>query len=92
MKLVNPTNVTKEIYKYGVELLERGWKGEPIRLIGLRLADLTSDNCKQISLFDEKIDDSNDKIQEVLDNISDKYGNSVIIPASLKVKEDKNDR
>ena len=92
MKLVNPTNVTKEIYKSGGELLERGWKVEPIRLIGLRLADLTSDNCKQISLFDEKIDDSNDKIQEVLDNISDKYGNSVIIPASLKVKEDKNDR
>ena len=92
MKLVNPTNVTKEIYKYGVELLERGWKGEPIRLIGLRLADLTCDNCKQISLFDEKVDDSNDKIQEVLDNISDKYGNSIIIPASLKIKEDKNDR
>ena len=45
-----------------------------------------------MSIFDEEKQYSNDKIQEVLDNISDKYGNSVIIPASLKVKEDKNDR
>ena len=84
MKLVNPTNVTKEIYNYAIQVLEKGWKKEPIRLIGIRLADLTTDNNKQISLFDKKIDESNDKIQEVLDNISDKYGDNIIMPASLK--------
>ena len=84
MKLVNPTNVTKEIYNYALEILEKGWKKDPIRLIGIRLADLTSDNSKQISLFDKKIDESNDKIQEILDDISDKYGDNIIMPASLK--------
>ena len=87
MKLVNPTNVTKEIYNYALEVLEKGWRGEAIRLIGIRLADLTSDNNKQISLFDKKIDESNEKIQEVLDNISDKYGDNIIMPASLKNKK-----
>ena len=87
MKLVNPTNVTKEIYNYALEVLEKGWRGEPIRLIGIRLADLTSDNNKQISLFDKKIDESNEKIQEVLDSISDKYGDNIIMPASLKNKK-----
>ena len=87
MKLVNPTNVTKEIYKYACEVLKNGWKNEPIRLIGIRLDNLTVDNHKQISLFDEKKDDNNEKIQEVLDNISDKYGDNIIIPASLKEKD-----
>ncbi len=86
MKLVNPTNVTSEIYNYALEILEKGWRGEPLRLIGIRLADFTNDNSKQISLFDTVKDTGNDKIQEVLDNISDKYGDGVIMPASLKKK------
>ena len=85
MKLVNPTNITSEIYKYALEVLERGWKKDAIRLIGIRLSDFTDDNSKQLSLFDEDKNDSNDKIQEVLDNISDKFGDNVIIPASLKI-------
>ena len=87
MKLVNPTNVTKEIYKYACEVLEKGWKKEPIRLIGIRLDNLTTSSEKQLSLFDDRKDESNDKIQEVLDNISDKYGDNIIIPASLKEKD-----
>ena len=54
MKLVNPTNVTKEIYKYACGVLEKGWKRDPIRLIGIRLDNLTTSNDKQISLFDER--------------------------------------
>ena len=87
MKLVNPTNVTKEIYEYALKVFDRGWRREPLRLIGIRLGDLTTDNNKQISLFDTKLSESNDKIQKVLDNISDKYGDNVIMPASLKEKD-----
>ena len=86
MKLVNPTNVTSEIYKYACEVLEKGWKKEPLRLIGIRLDNLTSNSDKQISIFDTDTNDSNDKIQKVLDNISDKYGDNIIMPASLKEK------
>lgn len=84
MKLVNPTNVTSEIYQATLEILDKGWRGEPLRLIGIRLADFTQDNNKQLSLFDVEKDFYNDKIQEVMDDISEKYGDGVIIPASLK--------
>lgn len=90
MKLVNPTNVSAEIYKYSLEVLKNGWRGEPLRLIGIRLADLTNTNSKQLSLFDDNNDNSNDKIQEVIDDIALKFGENAIIPASLKVKESKN--
>lgn len=84
MKLVNPTNVTSEIYNYAIEVLNNGYRGEMLRLIGIRLADFTKDNNKQISLFDKESDSGNDKIQAVMDSISDKYGDGIIIPASLK--------
>lgn len=84
MKLVNPTNVTADIYKVAVSILNNGWRGEPLRLIGIRLADFTYDNSKQISIFDQEKDLHSDKIQEVLDDISNKYGDGIIIPASFK--------
>lgn len=84
MKLVNPTNVTSEVYQAVLDILNRGWKGEALRLIGIRLSDFTTDNNKQISIFDKEKDFHSDKIQEVMDSISDKYGDGVIIPASLK--------
>ncbi|MDD6223571.1 MAG: DNA polymerase IV [bacterium] len=84
IKLVNPTNVTEEIYKASLQILKQGWKGEPLRLMGIRLSDFTHHNHKQVSLFDTEKDFHNDKIQEVLDDITDKFGEGVIIPASLK--------
>ena len=92
IKLSNPTSATNEIYEYAKEALLRGWKKEPIRLIGIRLSDFTKSNDKQISLFDEEKSYSNDKIQEVIDDITDKFGDNIIMPASLKVKDsDKNE-
>ena len=87
MKIMNPTNTTSEIYQYAIEILNKGWRGEPLRLIGIRLADFTHDNHHQLSLFEQEKDLSQDKIQEILDDISEKYGDGVIIPAVLKQKK-----
>lgn len=86
MKLVNPTNITSEIYNISVEVFDKGWRGEMLRLIGIRLSDFTSLNNKQMSLFDKETDINNNKIQEIMDDIADKYGDGVIIPASMKRK------
>lgn len=83
-KLINPTNVTEEIYKVCVGLLDKGWRGEPIRLVGIRLADFTNNNTKQMSIFDQEKDLHTDKIQSILDDITDKFGDGIIMPASLK--------
>ena len=87
-KLVNPTNATEEVYKISCKLLKNTWKGEPIRLIGIRLSDFTSDNQKQVSLFESESERNVDKLQSVIDNINDKYGNMKVMPASMK--KDKN--
>lgn len=84
-KLENPTNVSTEIFKKAYALFERAWKGEPIRLIGIRLGDFVKTNITQISFFDvNTIDDGSLKVQEAVDQIRDKFGKNVIIPASLK--------
>lgn len=84
-KLSNPTNDTKEIYKKVVEVFEKNFKKEPLRLIGVRLADLTEKKNEQISIFEieeEKEDNSN--IQKTIDELNKKFGSDLIISASLK--------
>lgn len=83
-KLSNPTNKTEIIYQTIVDLLEKYWKKDPIRLIGVRLADLCSNRKTQVSLFDEEeLEDDSSSIQKTIDDINSKFGNNFIIPASL---------
>jgi len=86
-KLVNPTNATEEIYKISCSLLEKTWRGDPIRLIGIRLSNFTTDSRKQVSLFEKESEVNIDKLQSTLDTINDKYGNMKIMPASMQIKK-----
>ncbi len=88
-KLENPTSNTKDLYKLVVNIFEKSYKDDPIRLIGVRLADLTSKNDKQLSIFDEDKSEKKDDIQETLDSINQKFGKSLIIPASIKLINEK---
>lgn len=91
-KLPKPTNSTKEIYHLVIEIFRKSYKNDPIRLIGIRLADLTEKSDYQLSLFDNNdTQDEKNNIQATLDNINKKYGKSLIAPASIKMidKKDK---
>ena len=84
--LDKPTNNTKEILKKIYEVFDNNYKEDEIRLIGARLANLTSTKEEQISLFDqEENDEKEDNIQKTIDNINNKFGKSLIKPASLKL-------
>ncbi len=84
-KLKNPTNVTKEIYNISKEVLKEFYKGEPIRLIGLRLDNLTIKDTYQINLFENLEEKSKEeKVDKVIDEINNKLGKNIIIKASLK--------
>lgn len=87
-KLENPTNNTKEIYKLVISVFNKSYKNDPIRLIGIRLADLTDKKESQLTLFDneekEEIE-KYDEVQKTIDQINEKFGKSLIAPASLKV-------
>ena len=47
-----------------------------------------NDNISIENVF-EKYDESDHKFQKTIDNINDRFGNNVIMPASLFKKEDK---
>lgn len=86
-KLVNPVSSNEDIYENACNLLESMWQGDPIRLVGLRVSDLTDNTYEQVSLFDE-VGKSNkrNKVQKVLDSINKKYGNDTIKSAALYKK------
>lgn len=88
-KLVNPISSNEDIYENACELLKSMWKGDPIRLVGIRVTDLTDKTYEQISLFEEagKIE-KRDKVQKAMDEINKKYGSNTIKSAALFNNQD----
>ena len=87
-KLPYLTKSTKEIYKLVIKIFETSYKKDPIRLIGVRLADLKETKEKQISLFDDADNEEEtqeEEIQKTIDDINQKFGKSIVAPASLKI-------
>lgn len=83
-KLENPTDVTDEIYKNARRLFTEFWKGQPLRLIGVALTNLTEDSFEQLSLFEDTQDkERRQKLDTAMDAIRSKYGNSMITRASI---------
>lgn len=90
IKLPNSTNNTNVIFEEVKKLLMLGWRKDYIRLIGIRLGDISENFRKQISLFDIK-EDSNfdDKFQETMDEINNRFGKNTLYPASMKNTKNK---
>lgn len=89
-KLPNATASTKEIFKHAKELLEQMYrKGTAIRLIGVRVEDLTDKEDMQISLFnDEAKNEKQEKLDKTIDKLKEKYGYNFITRAGKMGVED----
>ena len=60
------------------------WNEEGIRLVGVALSSLVSDNNHQISLFEDiNKKEANEKLDKVVDELKKTYGNQIINKASL---------
>ena len=68
------------------------YKGDKIRLIGIRVDGLCEKNEIQLSLFDEKDDDKNKKIDKAIDLIKEKYGYGIIKKAGEMNQEEKQNK
>lgn len=64
--------------------LTEAWKGEPLRLIGVALTNLTDESFEQLSLFeDNEKKERNRKLDATMDAIRQKFGNDKITRASI---------
>lgn len=80
-KIDYPENTTKGIYKIAKELLEDLYKGDSIRLIGIRVEKLCDEKEIQLSLFTSIDNKKQEKLDKTLDSIREKYGENYITRA-----------
>lgn len=80
-KIDYPENTTKGIYNIAKDLLRELYKGEAIRLIGVRVEKLSNENEVQLSLFSSADNKKQEKLDKTLDSLKEKYGNEVITRA-----------
>lgn len=88
-KLMNPTSNTKDIYMIAKELLNEMYKkGTFIRLVGLRVDSLIEKDEMQLSLFSNEEEKKQEKLDEVVDKLKEKYGYNSITRAGKLHSED----
>ena len=88
-KLMNATSNTRDVYQTAKELLEEMYKpGTFIRLVGLRVDNLVDKDEVQLSLFNNEDDEKQEKLDEVVDKLKEKYGyNSITRAGKLHSEE-----
>jgi len=79
-----------ELYNVAVSLLKRVWNGDAIRHIAISVSNFTLNKDRQLSLFEnENIQLTNDKWQDVIDNLRNKFGDDKIIYGDMAKTIDK---
>ena len=88
-RLETPISNTKEIYAEAKMLLNEMYKqGMAIRLVGVRTDNLVQKNELQLSLFNNSDNEKQDKIDNTIDKLKEKYGYDFITRASNLNLED----
>lgn len=82
VKLENSISNDDDIYNIAIKIFKELWNGEDgVRAVCVFVSGLSSERRLQLSLFEENNDNDlrkDDKLQGVIDNIRDKFGNASI--------------
>lgn len=82
-KLMNPTDISKEVYQISKQLFKELWDGyTPLRLLGVSLTDLTHEDTPQMSLFADEGRDKARRLDKAYDAINSKFGAATIMRGS----------
>lgn len=80
-RLESPTDVTDEIFETVTELFQELWRGEPLRLLGIALSDVTKEDYEQVSLFRDEKREKAKKLDAAMDQIRGKFGRNAVFRA-----------
>lgn len=78
-KLSYFTDCTNDIYKNICKLFDANWDKRPIRQLGVSVTDLEFAQFQQLSIFKDRNLLNNEKLDKVIDNIRERYGDTAII-------------
>lgn len=81
--LMNPTDISKEVYQISKELFDELWDGvTPLRLLGIALTNITREETMQFSLFQDESREKARKIDKAKDALNAKFGSETIVRGS----------
>ncbi len=82
-KLSRPTDDTSAIYQTVRQLFSEVWHGQPIRLLGVRLSNLTDCSHYQLSLLDYQTAEKRHQLNQTIDALRQRYGRNSIFRATF---------
>jgi len=93
-KLSSYIETKEDILRVASELLENHWNLEPIRLLGITVADLQQKHqaAQQLDLFTYEKEVEKEKLYEVMDQLAEKYGKNTFIDIETTVSDKDNHR
>ena len=81
--LMNPTDISKEVYEISKELFDELWDGvTPLRLLGIAMTNITREETVQFSLFPDEKKEKARKIDKAKDALNAKFGSATIVRGS----------
>lgn len=87
-KLAIQTDDSNILYRECMHIFDKYYNKAPIRKVSISFGHLTDNESRQLDLFvnPEQLE-KNIRIEEAIDNIKDKYGSNIVIPASSLLED-----
>lgn len=81
--LMNPTDISREVYQISKALFDELWDGiTPLRLLGISMTNITREDVTQFSLFQDEDRERARKLDKATDILNKKFGSATIVRGS----------
>ncbi|WP_313182304.1 Y-family DNA polymerase [Lacrimispora sp.] len=81
--LDTPTNITYEIYETACQIFDEMWNKIPIRHLGIHTSHVTTENSRQLNIFDKVDYEKMERLDKAVDEIRKRFGIDSIKRASF---------
>lgn len=81
--LDTPTNITYEIYETACRIFDEMWNKIPIRHLGIHTSHVTTENSRQLKIFDKIDYEKMERMDKAVDEIRKRFGIDSIKRASF---------